>query len=668
MLTRLALSGGIVSFAGALAPRVLLWETFVTLAILGFGLGTLRLLCLKGRGVPLAGAAGIAVWLLVGGWLNLAHVASKPVLLTGLSAGIVLAIVELTRPSYRQRLAASWRTLRADRVTLRVAVVIGAYFLLIFALRLRPALWNTFDDPRGYMAFTAKASALSGLQPEPFSERQIVNGLGGGIFLGATMLAGADLSAMGYLEKAFGYLLYAAMLWSVLRSLGLSRIHATALLYLLPLLPLLDVNLTSAYLAAALVLAILLLLVRAAREPHLPANLALLIGLLLGAVCTLKTTGLLFGGLVTAFCALQFFWHRRSLQSLPLWLVAGLASLFVMLPWMLLLRRNEGTLLFPVFGSGDHISAYGLFPAPSHLLAKTRALFMGWPDTLFFLAGGAVVWNLSRRTSLTALTSIVAFFAAALMATLSISLSTSGEGIDRYTMFFSVPALIMLVGCLLLAWKTAGARSLLRLAVAGPLTVCLFCALIVHANGLFFDDWLRLAAVRGDFSHLRIFDTVLTPETLQRRSQQLQRAQQTVPRGAAILATVRDAYGFDWHRNIVYIADYPGMASPPPGMPMLGPSDDLRRYLLLMGIQYIAYDPTLVNASDGFTDFTAHPLSYVSVLRILEHPRSRLYYTPWSRMESAIAQHTLAQMQELAKRQPVVYDTPTLRIVSLQTH
>jgi hypothetical protein len=37
-------------------------------------------------------------------------------------------------------------------------------------------------------------------------------------------------------------------------------------------------------------------------------------------------------------------------------------------------------------------------------------------------------------------------------------------------------------------------------------------------------------------------------------------------------------------------------------------------------------------------------------------------------MESAIAQHTLAQMQELAKRQPVVYDTPTLRIVSLQTH
>jgi hypothetical protein len=404
------------------------------------------------------------------------------------------------------------------------------------------------------------------------------------------------------------------------------------------------------------------------REQTLAPNVALLIGLLLAAACALKTTGLLFGGLLATLCALQFLLRQRSVQSLPAWLLAGFSCLVVLLPWVLLLRRNEGTPLFPVFGAGDHISAYGLLPAPSHLTAKSAALLIGWSNTLCVLTGGAAVFALSWRTSFAVMRLVLAFFVAALVATVSICLSTSGEGVDRYTMFFSVPALVLLAACLVVSWQALGVRSMLRPAVTAPLIVCLVCALLVHANPLYFDDGLRLNALRGDYHKLRVFDTVLSPATLQVQADILQRAQQTVPPGQAVLATIRDAYGFDWRRNTVYIADYPGMASPAPGMPTLGSSEDLRRYLLRSSIHYIAYDPTALRSKDGFADFTAHPQLDINTLRLFQRPRSHLYFAAWSRMESAVSLHTLAQMQELTTRRSLLYESSSLRIVALDVH
>ena len=62
-----------------------------------------------------------------------------------------------------------------------------------------------------------------------------------------------------------------------------------------------------------------------------------------------------------------------------------------------------------------------------------------------------------------------------------------------------------------------------------------------------------------------------------------------VPRGAPVLARLPEPYLADFRARRVLLCSMPGMASPPPGMPLAEGAEPVAAYLVRQGVRYLAY-------------------------------------------------------------------------------
>jgi hypothetical protein len=85
------------------------------------------------------------------------------------------------------------------------------------------------------------------------------------------------------------------------------------------------------------------------------------------------------------------------------------------------------------------------------------------------------------------------------------------------------------------------------------------------------------------------------------------RIQAAVPAGEAIYADYMVTFPMDFRRNPIYIADFPGMASLPPGMPTQNSPEGLRTYLLANHVRYIAFSRVRVHGQETVLRFTGSP-------------------------------------------------------------
>jgi hypothetical protein len=67
------------------------------------------------------------------------------------------------------------------------------------------------------------------------------------------------------------------------------------------------------------------------------------------------------------------------------------------------------------------------------------------------------------------------------------------------------------------------------------------------------------------------------------------RMQEAVPQGELLLTRLEYPFVLDFERNTVFIVDYPGGSSPPPGMPFFQGGEPLARYLCAQSVRYVAY-------------------------------------------------------------------------------
>ena len=65
--------------------------------------------------------------------------------------------------------------------------------------------------------------------------------------------------------------------------------------------------------------------------------------------------------------------------------------------------------------------------------------------------------------------------------------------------------------------------------------------------------------------------------------------QQSIPQGETVLARLAYPFLLDFKRNRIFIADWPGGASLPPGMPSFKGAEALANYLISKSIRYVAY-------------------------------------------------------------------------------
>lgn len=654
-----------LSHFGMFAPRILLWEAFVSLALLGYGLAVLRALRLQAQPIAVSACTGIAVWLLLGGWLNLANLASRRVLLLLLAFGFLLSIVELAQKEMRDRISARLHSLSANNRARNAAIPIAIYFLLVFAVHLRPVAWNAYDDQQGYMALADKSAHFNTLQSDPFSERRLVTGMGAGIFLNVTMLAGADDSAMGYIDAGFGYLVFILSIWSIGRALGLTGWRAVALLYFIPLFTLAKVNLTIAYLSTALAMTMLLFLMRVDWAAGLPPRMALLLGVLLGADCAMKSSNIPLCGSLLLFCGIGFALRARDWRTLLPFLLPGATLAAVVLPWMLQLHRDEGTYLFPTLGRGYHISAYGLLPLPAHTAPAWQSLLIAAPELVIVMLAGGLSYCLLRDRPPALRIPVLSFACSAMASVLLVAISVAGEGIDRYTAPFYMPCLFLLVALTLLVWRSGRQAICCFLAVVFTSACGVLFYIGLGQRELLYDDFDQLRTLASLRHHtLKPYAVALDPGTIERNAEVVRRVQQAVPPGQTILEATQTAYGYDWRRNTVYIADYPGMAGLPPGPPLFGDAESMRLYLLHCGIHYVIYDRILYVP----IDFQSLRMQSVPVLTPRQIARALVRHgslAPWGQQENYAEQHTRLQFQQIAAHHPVLYDDGRIEVIRL---
>lgn len=630
----------------------LLWGLVLLQAMEGMGFVIYRSVMGRRDNWAIHSSVGMATLVLVGGWLNWFQLANSHVLAMVLWAGVSASVVMRFLRSKGEDAATTDAAARLPRV---VWVVVAALAMALIWRYTQSAAWSRFnghDDFHAYLLFPKKLLELGWLGTDPFSERRLVSGLGGQYILLAAI--GVELPERFWhlLDPGLATLMTAALVGLLpIRSGEVSaNAHAATLVVILGAVLVTPdaVNVMAEYSLMPFIVTAIYLAngavssneVQARREM---AGSALLIGLLAGAALTLKNTFVPFVMLIAlgvlALVAVQSRWHLSTFARFAV--PALIAILCTTLPWMLDLHRSSGTLMYPLLGRGFHGSVYGLFPvansgflSPPHLGHSINSLGLTALHLLFIFQLAAVGFALSGwRNGRVPARLILLIGASAIATTFAIWWAAGGYGTYRY----AAPVLLTgLVASAVLLREWATAASLPRVVLWGV-------AFVMGGYGWsHFEAQHRpgAAALRQALSG----QDIATPE--QRAA--YQRLSEAIPRDGAVLTRLSKPFLLP-QRVDLFIADYPGGASPPPGMPMGATTEQWVAYLRARGVRYLAWDYA---TEAGFSK-----ASFGDRLDPGEHP--------WIRAEATATFEFHDHLEKVRGSHRVIYDGDGFAVIDL---
>ena len=126
--------------------------------------------------------------------------------------------------------------------------------------------------------------------------------------------------------------------------------------------------------------------------------------------------------------------------------------------------------------------------------------------------------------------------------------------------------------------------------------------------------------------------------------------QSAIPKGVTVLTRLRAPFHLDFNRNRIFIADWPGGSSPPPGMPFYQGGEKLADYLLDQSIRYVAYS---YKSEGGFPK------------KIFEHRLSGRQGV-WLRTEAEHSFNFHRNLSELGRSRVRIYDDGEIFILDLK--
>jgi hypothetical protein len=363
----------------------------------------------------------------------------------------------------------------------------------------------------------------------------------------------------------------------------------------------------------------------------------------------LKSTHIPVCALMVAIAYLLKARHSRSRGALlsELVLTGGLTFLFLA-PWMLSMYQSNGTPLYPILGRGFHGSAYGTFWQPYEgLTLATAGGLLGSALTDLRVAPALILGCslLIQGRCHAARGALVAFLLAAVVSLMALGVVLHLTAAYRYSWAFLYPAILTLIiySC---AGATAWRGPRWRLGFGAAAGILAVGALILAPYG---DPrrnlWSQLKSIGVSVKHSQ-------SEGFRRRFvRRYAKMQQAVPEGTVLLTRLEFPFVLDFRRNTVFIVDYPGSSSPPPGMPFFKGGERLAWYLCSQSVRYVAYS---YRSEAAFTrDLFGHRLA----------PG-----TPtWIRAQ---AKHTLdfqANLAELGQSRHRIYDDGDVFVLDLDS-
>lgn len=534
-------------------------------------------------------ATGLALAIALGGWLNLygwVNAWTLGVLVwTGVVAYAGSALLAPRAPVSKRGPTSGFPR--------RVVLLTGFLVVVLAWSYVTAAGWpkfNPHDDYHAYLAFIEKLVQLGSLGEDPFSKRRLISGLGGQYFLLSLVAAELPLRFLHVLDPGVAVLMLAGMVTAaspaahVRVKLTLLGLAAAVAMFPLPI-----VNVSTVVIVIPLLLAVWLLFADCQRvlDADPSASLlsrAMLIGLCGASACTLKNSFIpyvafaVFAGGCCLLLGTPALWKRLLGWTVPAVILAAVT----LGPWMADLRLSSGTYLYPLLGNGYEGSVYGTqLPLNAGFLqAGTRAAdlrnwlvdpFLRLPMLLTLVLLIQTLWRHKLRDRAPPL--VVSMFTTALISVLILGFATGGYNVYRYTVPFVLASL--LGGLIVMARRaTAGQWPVAPLASAALLAAFGLVSVLGKA------DKVAAAVSRSVQGQERV--------TAERQAAYADLSAH-LPADGAVLTRLQFPFLLRFRPDI-YIADVPGGASPPPGMPAGSDPAELQRYLVGEGVRYLAWD------------------------------------------------------------------------------
>jgi hypothetical protein len=656
------------------------------------GMGRLVAIALRKRhGLAKDLGLGLASMLIVGGILNIAHAITSwsltALLLVGIASFIFTSISArksciTTISGLKPRKAKDW-------FWIAIFVMIVMTSLVRYAAYVAPGTYNGHDDYQGYFVFAEKIIQTGSIGADPYSERRLVSSVGGQSFLHSFILMVGDYRNLALMDSGIGYLAFMLIMAAVLLQFGLSRFQSAAILGMAIILPAPVVNITAFYTGSALFLVLLQLM----KEDY-EANTRQIVPLTM-VLCGLLMLKNSFAvpGAVFFICYLLATATKRGWRAAfdIAWKVA-LSALPLMAAWLIASYASSGTAYYPLLGRGFHGSVYGDFPMASDGFSWKEAILDVYSSGMFLMALALAAFSLLHHHLRTRLEFLGTGMAACMVVSMAlIAFATGGYALNRYSYPFVISTIIFLLAWLISDEPKEDANHDVLCFMAmligilsndiGPMfmrlghAVVVLTVIIVIASlrlkktlmeGLLlaarYLPWmiigiLLLTGARYVKTDWRIISNrikcsvrhcdIIPPPMIGA----MNAAQGAVPPGEPMLVRMNANFLFDFRRNPIYIADYPGGSSLPPGLPFKKGSEAMADYLIGSGIRYVAYSYAL---EGGF--------SYENFKDRLE-PGINL----WVRTEAEHAFDFQDNLRDLGTTRRRVYDDGEIFVLDLAT-
>lgn len=562
----------------------------------------------KADAVSMAGylrsiGVGLSFMVIVGGILNIFGVISSTLIYVLVAIGIALAIISVAFDFRRLTKKARNSDGRSPRSGFGFAAVMVALILLAFfkySSAISPGAFNPHDDFQGYFVFPQKMIETGSMGNDPMSERRILS-LGGKAFIDTFVLAAGDIRNLHFADRGIGFLAFMLVLLGVLRGLGIRRGYIALTLFIPLLVPAPMANITAIYLASALFASLIYALYR----PRKGFGQLIIVALIAAGLCALKSSFVPVAALFVIAHLLMRNWHderdmdnrsapKKTLKSMALEGMAVSAMIVVlMLPWLIASYQSNGTLLYPLLGKGFHGSAYGTFLTATSQVGLTNIIDFAYDLTMLLLAACILLvialgtfkpWKMARayiRKEDIALINVTA------LGIIGLGLATAGLDVPRYTFAFVIAAVTIMLARYLdgsHAYTQTDAKPEFG---SGRFAACMapmiICGMLIGAGAQTF-----MKKGKRYLSFLSFAASGTTVDSVE-ESVRYRALQESVPAGETMIVRLSKNHLFDFKRNTIYIADYPGGSSLPPSMPFFRGPEALASYLIDKGIFYLAY-------------------------------------------------------------------------------
>lgn len=567
------------------------WGICIIVSLIGWGGAINRILFPEYRvDWGQRAAWGIAWSVIFGGLLNVTWTISQTTILIYIFSGAVYAIIDAWRNKTSiadelNRLINSFK----QNIFLAIGTVIA--FLLTAVQYCSSVAWynfNLYDDYHAYFVFPHKMLQIGSLGADPFSERRLVSSLGGQSFLHTFSLSLLDERSLYLIDPGCALIVMIGLILGYCQHKKISQGSTLLILFCLLLINRHQINITGILIPVCLFFSLFRVLDWDHIKTTTILNNAAIVGLIAAAICTLKSTWI--PACIICFASSYFFYILGSERKQKAIYEFGLATLFLaifILPWSISMYQSSGTLLYPILGRGFHGFVYGgsvklpnseINPALAVKIKLYAILTVVYVPTLL----GIRFWIIGVRKKPIFREATLSIFISVVTSASILAFSTGGSDVFRY----SLPLLVVMFLILILVILENIERKNLnltskRMGFIGLVFLSLLVTIASHTYKSSAQDRNSLDNIAWGFKNIPLV-------TLDERKKYAKMLD-SVPEGKIVLTRLDKPFLMDFKKHIIWIADVPGSASLPPGMPSFKGEEALADYLVSKSIRYVAY-------------------------------------------------------------------------------